>query len=301
MKKLLAIALCLSMLLSFGLAEDYSAYTKEELEVKRQELIQELSLISSAYGAMVKTELLSDSSGESLGSIQSLFPDEDFAMFIRDKLQKFSISQPVTQDELDTIKSVNLGGFGNYQAANLTGIHYLRNLKTLDLSWQSKCTVIPDEVCELAYLSEIDIDYSSFTSLPESIGNCSNLSSIKACSSDLRSLPESITNLVNLQTLDLEQNKSLSSLPNEIGNLVNLKTLNMHSTGLNALPDSICNCTNLTSLNISYSNVSSLPDNIGNLVNLNSLNISHTNISTLPESIWGLTLKTLDMSGTSIK
>lgn len=301
MKKFLAITIFLGLLLGVGLAEDYSTYSKEELEIKRQELIHELSLITSAYGSKVKTEKLTDSSSESLGSIQSLFPDENFAMFIRDELNKFSISQPVTQKELDTIKSLKLGGLYDYQAADLTGIRYLRNLQTLEVKSQKKCTVLSDEICELTKLSKIDISLSSITSLPENIGNCSNLTSIVALCSELTSLPDSLTNLVNLQTLNLLGNDSLSSLPENIGNLINLKSLNMELTSLVSLPASICNCTNLTTLDISNTKVSSLPDNIGNLVKLKTLDISYTNISSLPESIWGLTLESLNMGGTSIK
>ena len=301
MRKFLAFVICLCLLTSFALAEDYSTLTKEELEAKRQELIQELNSVTSAYGALAKTEILSSPSEESLGSIQSLFPDENFAMCIRDELNKFSISQPVTQAELDTITTLQSGGFSNYQAADLTGIHFLRYLKEIDLSWQQTCSVIPDEIGDLIYLNELDINYSSISTLPEGLGNCINLTKINADVSDIRTLPKSFSNLINLKKLDLSANSSFIALPDDIGSMINLTELNVNKTSINSLPDSICECINLTTLNISNTNVSSLPENIGNLVNLSSLNISNTKISSLPESIWGLSLKSLDMSGTSIK
>ncbi|MBE5786692.1 MAG: leucine-rich repeat domain-containing protein [Clostridiales bacterium] len=301
MKKFLAITTCLCLLLGVGLAEDYSSYSKEELDVKRQELIRELSLVSSAYGAMVKTEKVTDSSDESLGTIQSLFPDEYLAMAVRDGVAKFSINQTVTQKELDTVTQLWLSNYSGYLAADLTGIGYLKNLEFLDLRSNPNCTVIPDEIGELTRLKKFLAQYSNITSLPESIGNLVNLEKLYLdYNKALTSLPENIGNLVNLRELTMS-NTSLNSLPENIGNLVNLRELNLSYTSLNSLPESICNCTNLTALYIPYTNVSSLPDNIGNLVNLKTLSIGHTNISSLPESIWGLTLTYLDMSGTSVK
>ena len=135
---LVVVMICIAI---FSFAE--STKSKEELLDRRSELIAELTEINTALGQMVKAEELSGintNPEDNLGSISSLFPDENLAMYVRDKLKKFSISQPVTQAELDTITSISVGGFGDYHPSDLTGIRYLRNAKKLDVSWQSACT-----------------------------------------------------------------------------------------------------------------------------------------------------------------
>lgn len=305
MKRMISILLSLC-LLAFSVvaqAEQEKNTNVEELLTERDELITKLSEINAAYGSAIKEQQLSEEnvgSQENLGAISSLFPDETFAMFIRDKLNKFSISQPVSQAELDTITDVNGNGFSNYPIADLTGISYLRFVNTIDVGWQHKCLIIPDEVCQLKYLKKIDMDYSGITSLPEDIGNVTTLQSITAQESKITKLPDSFTKLVDLRTFNF-YNSQLTSLPEDMGCLISLKSINITYCKINKLPDSICELIGLTELYAGNTDITSLPANIGNLVNLKNLDISNTGISVLPESIWGLQLNNLNMSGTSIK
>ena len=306
MKKLVFFAMSLVLILTvyYCYAEGYSAYSVEELKSLQAEKAADLTDINTAIGTAIKAQQLAeaenaDGSTESLGSISSIFPDEALAMLIRDELNKFSISQPVTQAELDTMKKLNCGGFGDYQPADLTGIGYLRNLTDLDVSWQSNCVALPDEICTLTKLTSIDMDYSAVAYIPENIGDLVLLAEFTAKEADFTTLPASLVNLVNLETLDLYQTP-LIELP-EIGNLVNLRTLNLEQTNITALPDNIGNLVSLQTLNIASTAVSELPATTGNLINLKTLDISNTNISSLPDSIWGLQLTSLDMHGTSIK
>ena len=276
MRKFLALMVvcCFAISCVAFAEEDYSTYTKDELLQKRNQLIQELSAVTTAYGSAAKAELLTPSD-ESLGSIISIFPDEQFAMLVRDKCGKFSINQPITRAELDTITSLRLAD--DYTPSDLTGIGHLRNVTAIHLFGNKLVTVIPEEIGNLTKLEHIDLFGCKITSLPASLFTISTLKHLE--------LPQT----------------GVSVLPEEVGNLLLLKELLIDSTSITKLPDSICNLTNLQTLNISNTKISELPSSIGNLVSLKNLDISNTRISTLPDSIWGLELEKLNMSGTSIR
>ncbi len=300
MRRLLVTLMTIILILfSFtAQGEDYSTYSQQALLKKRNELFQELSRVNTAYGTLVKTEELSSPSEDSLGSIISLFPDEQFAMLVRDKCGKFSINQPVSQADLDTITEIWLAP--DYKPTDLTGIGYLRNVTRLHLYGNNYVTEIPEEIGNLKGLNYIDLYGCNITSLPESLFTIATLDHLELTKSKITSLPSGIGNWVNLRTL-LINSISITELPEEIGNLVNLQTLQADHTAITKLPDSICNLINLQTLDVSDTTISELPVNIGNLLSLKNLNISNTKISALPESIWGLTLDKLDMSGTTIR
>jgi len=305
MRKAISLLLVvILLLLSFmALAEKYDTYSIDELKTLRDELSVQLSEVSSAYGSAMKSSILSEeniSSDENLGSIISIFPDESFAMFVRDELNKFSISQPVTQAELDKIKTVKGSGFNSYQIADLTGVSYLRNVTEIDVGWQSVCLAIPEEVCQLTHLKKIDISYSHVASLPDNIGDIVTLTDIDASKCNITVLPASFTKLVNLKEISF-YGSGLTALPDDIGDMVGLTSINIEQCPIVVLPDSVCNLVGLKTLNISRTNITYLPENIGNLVNLKTLDIHSTNITSLPDSIWGLQLDSLNMSGTGIK
>lgn len=279
MKKIILIAWVLAILLPLiSSAEDYSSLSLEELQQKKVELQSELKVIDALIAKIRRGNNFSDTE-ENLGSIESLFPDEQLAMFVRDKLGKFSINELVSQAELDTITEASFSQYfgSDYFPADLTGISHLRNLTNLNLTDREDITFIPDEICSLIKLKSLSLQGINIQSLPEDIGDLSLLEDLYLMYTPITELPDSFSNLSSLQFLTLSYTK------------------------LKELPDSICQLTSLKELYLDNTEISKLPDNIGNLVNLETLDISNTKIDFLPSSIYELKIKNLNMQGTGIK
>ena len=107
---------------------DLTELTAEELMVLRQEEAAYLTKISAELGKRVQAgETVNPD--EVIGTIAELFPDPNLAKVVRDKAGKFSVSQPVTQADLDSITSLGLWNVGDI--TDLTGIGRIRNLESI--------------------------------------------------------------------------------------------------------------------------------------------------------------------------
>ena len=90
-----------------------------------------------------------------------------------------------------------------------------RALRTLDLIYNRGLTALPEGLCALAGLEELDL-----------------------AGSGLRALPEGIGRLAGLKRLKLGGNKKLTALPAGLGRLRNLEALYLFNCpGLGALED----------------------------------------------------------------
>ena len=241
MKKTMAVMLVISLVSICILcaAEDLSAMSIDELTVRRQELIDELTQVNSLRGSMIRQQVEEGVVPEvALGKIVDLFPDEEFAKIVRDECGKFSIEQPVTQADLDRVKYPSL-----YSAEihDLTGIGLLRNLKSIDVGSHYDGPFPADlRNCKsLEYLSMVF--NPNIIEIPDWIGELSMLHTLILHDNGITSLPDSICDLMNLEYLYVGSNKSLAALPSNIGNLVNLKELSIQNTAISSLPDSIWN------------------------------------------------------------
>lgn len=255
---LLIAILTLSCFVS-AFAEDAS---EEALLARKAELLAELTEINTQLGQAQKEKLLS-SSEEALGKIKDLFPDEVVAIWVRDQIGKFSIEQPVTQEDLDKITEFRM--FDTYGTPNdLTGIGYLRNLKRILIDNNNS---------------------SGFTgeSFPDDFYTLSKLETVYAW-----------------ECVGYKKSNILTISP-AIENMTALQYFSINYANVTEIPDEICNLTNLETLGLGNTKITSLPENIGNLKKLTYLNIENTGVTALPDSIWQLNLETLKMAGTSIK
>lgn len=136
-----------------------------------------------------------------------------------------------------------------------------------------KLGTIPDEVFELTWLEQLDVD------------NCG-----------LTELSPKIAALKKLQRLDARRNQ-LTTLPPEIGKLTSLTALFLHSSQLATLPPEIGQLTSLTALSLSSNQLTTLPPEIGQLTSLTTLHFFENPLTTLPPEIGQLDLNDYEFGG----
>ena len=210
-KAVTALLLVVVILLGciYAAAEDLSAMTTEDLLDLRLQINNEL--VSRKADVEIQEGAI----------IADLFPDRFLAMKVRDAVGAISTSDPITQDELDSIKTISINGNTageTEEFCDLTGIEYLRNLEVLRVVRQPGCTKIPDAIGNCIYLRDLDFRSSGIKTLPASICDLEYLESIDACYSELDSLPDDIGNLQQLKKLNISYTK-VTVLPASIRNL----------------------------------------------------------------------------------
>ncbi|KNC80416.1 hypothetical protein SARC_07223 [Sphaeroforma arctica JP610] len=110
--------------------------------------------------------------------------------------------------------------------------------------------VLPDAMCSLPELVELDVSRNDIEYLPRNIGDLPKLSILKAAHNKLRRIPPSIGQLEQLSSLDLAHN-ALRSLPAALGSLNKMAMLNVQDNQLTRLPGELGWLATSTSLFIS--------------------------------------------------
>lgn len=215
--------------------DDLPFLSDEELQTYISDLTNQLADANIELDNRNISSINSSDSGPWV--ISSLFRDEELALYIRDALTKFSIEQTITREELDSIISLDVS---DKKIKDLSGIRHLRNLKKIDISSNHEIQILPEELCKLENLEEIDIHDTDIALLPENIGELNMLKTINAKGSNIKSLPDSICECEALQSIDLSST-NLESLPENFGNISSLKKLYISDTPITALPESIWN------------------------------------------------------------
>ena len=165
-------------------------------------------------------------------------------------------------------------------------ICYLTSLKELNLACNSFIT-LPNGIGALVNLKKLDLRQSKITMLPPSIGTLRSLTDLDGSLSSLGSLPDEIGCLANLVRLDLTDARKFESLPASIGRLQNLKELRLPT--IMRLPSEIGNLVRLKFLSLGVTGIKSLPSSFGRLQNLRELLIYSSRLNRLPDSIGNLT------------
>lgn len=163
-----------------------------------------------------------------IGTLAELFPDESLAMAVRDEMAKFSINQPVTQDELDRVTGIIVSSPSAYGViSDLTGVGQLSNLTRLLFLNSSGRGIaeLPDELFTLVSLEELNVSGAAITELPEQIGDLVHLRSLDIGYTAVSILPDTMSKLVNLRSLDIG-NTEITAIPEALYGL-NLTELNM--------------------------------------------------------------------------
>ena len=220
MKRIFAALLLVVVMFSFVTyagAEDLTELTTEELLAMREEINEELA-------ARYEPPVLEDGM-----TLIDIFPDKNFAIYIRDQVGAFSINDQVTQADLDRVDNIfiNSESFG---ITSLEGLQYLTNLQYMTCITQRQLTEFPDCFDDLPNLHRLDLSQCSITELPPSICNAPLLYDLDVGYTMLTKLPEDIGNMPSLKKLDIS-NTQIKELPASI-RLLQLEEFNRRGLDL---------------------------------------------------------------------
>lgn len=97
-------------------------------------------------------------------------------------------------------------------------------MQVLDLS-NNQLSTLPDSICKLSALVELNIFSNDLEELPSDIGKLSKLKRVDASSNRLKIFPCALLDCKHMEVLNLEHN-SIGSVPSEIAlKLTNLQKL----------------------------------------------------------------------------
>lgn len=161
------------------------------------------------------------------------FPDANMAAVVADHLDK-SADDTVTLEELHSIKYLSAY---TQNISDITGIGYLINLITIDLS-ENQITDLPPEIGDLADLEVLQIDRNPLTSLPDEIGNLSKMTRLHIRITNLESLPDTISGCESLVELLLWSNK-LEKIPSALADLQNLDVIHLDGNRISEIPSTL--------------------------------------------------------------
>ncbi|EAV9815745.1 LPXTG cell wall anchor domain-containing protein [Listeria monocytogenes] len=178
--------------------------------------------------------------------INQIFPDPEMAEFMQSQLNKTTVTDPVSQDELNRVSYIIVGDAG---IESIEGVQYLNNLTIIMMTQNNISDISP--VSELKNLQTLYFNDNK-------ISNISGLSSL--------------TNLVSL-SIDGNQISDISPL----SSLPNLYSLTMSSNKISDL-SALSGLTNLVSLSIDGNQISDISP-ISSLTNLNELLANNNQIN----------------------
>lgn len=206
MKRFFSVLLLIVVIISsvhYAVSEDLSAMSTEDLLQLRKEINIELSSRENVSGPTGKTVI-------------DIFPDKEFALYMRDALGVFSINDEVTSDMLEQVSYIFINDM-EMGLSSLEGIQFLPSLKDITCIYQSALTELP-EIGNLQQLYSIDFSHCGLTSLPKSICNCTAMEEIDISCCPITELPDDIGNLSMLKKLDISYTK-INELPATIRTL----------------------------------------------------------------------------------
>jgi internalin A len=169
-----------------------------------------------------------------------------------------------------------------------------RHTLSLDLSGLN-LTQLPEELRDLLWLKELNLQNNHLTQIPDWVGNLTSLNILNAYKNPLETILTDFTRLVDLKTLRIGGGKS-SAVTKSLGSLQQLETLALSHQCLAEIPTWVRRLKNLTTLSVSGNYLTKLPTWLENLEKLERLDVSDNYIRALPKSILELkSLKTLHL------
>ncbi|EAC5123465.1 LPXTG cell wall anchor domain-containing protein [Listeria monocytogenes] len=217
-----------------------------------------LSLLFMVLGIQGNNEVKAATLATPPAPINQIFPDADLAEGIRAVLQKASVTDVVTQEELESITKLVVAG---EKVASIQGIEYLTNLEYLNLNGNQITDISP--LSNLVKLTNLYIGTNKITDI-SALQNLTNLRELYLNEDNISDISP-LANLTKMYSLNLGANHNLSDL-SPLSNMTGLNYLTVtESKAKDVTP--IANLTDLYSLSLNYNQI----EDISPLASLTSL------------------------------
>ncbi|EJH5362650.1 InlB B-repeat-containing protein [Listeria monocytogenes] len=217
-----------------------------------------LSLLFMVLGIQGNNEVKAPTLATLPAPINQIFPDADLAEGIRAVLQKASVTDVVTQEELESITKLVVAG---EKVASIQGIEYLTNLEYLNLNGNQITDISP--LSNLVKLTNLYIGTNKITDI-SALQNLTNLRELYLNEDNISDISP-LANLTKMYSLNLGANHNLSDL-SPLSNMTGLNYLTVTESKVKDVTP-IANLTDLYSLSLNYNQI----EDISPLASLTSL------------------------------
>ncbi|RMW86125.1 InlB B-repeat-containing protein [Listeria monocytogenes] len=217
-----------------------------------------LSLLFMVLGIQGNNEVKAATLATPPAPINQIFPDADLAEGIRAVLQKASVTDVVTQEELESITKLVVAG---EKVASIQGIEYLTNLEYLNLNGNQITDISP--LSNLVKLTNLYIGTNKITDISV-LQNLTNLRELYLNEDNISDISP-LANLTKMYSLNLGANHNLSDL-SPLSNMTGLNYLTVTESKVKDVTP-IANLTDLYSLSLNYNQI----EDISPLASLTSL------------------------------
>ncbi|EPY8869240.1 InlB B-repeat-containing protein [Listeria monocytogenes] len=217
-----------------------------------------LSLLFMVLGIQGNNEVKAATLATLPAPINQIFPDADLAEGIRAVLQKASVTDVVTQEELESITKLVVAG---EKVASIQGIEYLTNLEYLNLNGNQITDISP--LSNLVKLTNLYIGTNKITDI-SALQNLTNLRELYLNEDNISDISP-LANLTKMYSLNLGANHNLSDL-SPLSSMTGLNYLTVTESKVKDVTP-IANLTDLYSLSLNYNQI----EDISPLASLTSL------------------------------
>ncbi|HHT6582511.1 TPA: InlB B-repeat-containing protein [Listeria monocytogenes] len=217
-----------------------------------------LSLLFMVLGIQGNNEVKAATLATPPAPINQIFPDADLAEGIRAVLQKASVTDVVTQEELESITKLVVAG---EKVASIQGLEYLTNLEYLNLNGNQITDISP--LSNLVKLTNLYIGTNKITDI-SALQNLTNLRELYLNEDNISDISP-LANLTKMYSLNLGANHNLSDL-SPLSNMTGLNYLTVTESKVKDVTP-IANLTDLYSLSLNYNQI----EDISPLASLTSL------------------------------
>jgi hypothetical protein len=146
---------------------------------------------------------------------------------------------------------------------------------------------LPDSLCDLKFLSKLNLENNSLKEIPRCINDLTFLTRLSLYENKISDLPESIQELDYLNMLSLGEN-AFKLFPEVICNITSLRVLYLYKNQLIKIPEKIGDLTNLDTLILEDNQIEDLPKSMNSLTKLNFLDLSNNSLKEIPKFITDL-------------
>lgn len=178
-------------------------------------------------------------------------------------------------------------------------IKYFNEITNVNLS-HNTITEIPDELCMLKNLVNLNIKYNKISTIPSSIKNLENLKKLDISHNEIEEIPEELYLMKSLEVLNIKFNM-VRWISSSIKGLENLIKLNVSNNRIRGIPKELFMMQNLQNVDMSNNMIGMLPKMIKSTNKIENINLSHNLISAIPSELFLLEkLKNIDLKNNQI-